>query len=203
MVRIIYTRRDSFYRPKREGRIISSFDEFLELLLDELNNRSCPESIISFRYRDKQAPENLRSHRLWGKDRETIESQGGEPSTQPCSRCGIRFSTNLMENGLCNNCRSGGKAESQPGGSQDRKASPSVSDKAQRQAYEVLGCDENDSDEVIKRRHRELAKEFHSNRLSPEASCDRVKQCQRQILQSAGGLRDHNDYKKGNPLTCS
>jgi DnaJ like chaperone protein len=43
----------------------------------------------------------------------------------------------------------------------------------------VLGCDERDSDEIIKRRHRELAKEFHADRL-----CDRT---------SPGGIHHANE----------
>jgi DnaJ-domain-containing protein 1 len=174
MVRIRYRRPNSFYSPKREGRFVSSFDELLDLLLDELINRPGPVSGASFILREQSARENLRSHRLWEADRQTIGRQKNEPSNQPCSRCGIKFSRNLMKNGLCNNCRSGGKAESQDPGHQDRGVSPPVSDKALREAYEILGCDENDSDDIIKRRHRELAKEFHSDRLSPGASCDRI-----------------------------
>lgn len=174
MVRIIYRRRNSFYRPRRERRLVSSFDELLDLLLDELVSRPGPTFDTYFTHREQPVSENLRSHRLWEENRGTIGRQGGEPSTQRCSHCGIKFSTNLMKNGLFNNCTSAGNAESEAGGPQDRGVSPSVSDKALRQAYQVLGCDENDSDEVIKRRHRELAKEFHSDRLSPGASCDRV-----------------------------
>jgi DnaJ-domain-containing protein 1 len=174
MVRIIYRRRNSFYRPRRERRLVSSFDELLDLLLEELVSRPGPSFDTYFTHRDKPVSENLRSHRLWEENRETIGRRGCEPSTQRCSHCGMKFSTNLMKNGLCNHCRSTGNAESEAGGPQDPGFSSSVSDIALRQAYQVLGCDESDSDEVIKRRHRELAKEFHSDRLSPGASCDRV-----------------------------
>jgi DnaJ-domain-containing protein 1 len=146
----------------------------LDLLLDELVSRPGPTFDTYFTHREQPVSENLRSHRLWEENRETIGRQAGEPSTQRCSHCGIKFSTNLMKNGLCNNCTSAGTAESEAGGTRDRGVNPSVSDKALRQAYQVLGCDENDSDEVIKRRHRELAKEFHSDHLSPGTSCDRI-----------------------------
>lgn len=174
MVRIIYRRRSSFYRPRRERRLVSSLDELLDLLLDELVSRPGPTFETYFTHREQPVSENLRSHRLWEENRETIGRQGGEPSTQRCSHCGIKFSINLMKNGLCNNCTSTGNAESRAGGSQDRGVSPSVSDKVLRQAYEVLGCDENDSDEIVKRRHRDLAKEFHSDHLSPGTSCHRI-----------------------------
>jgi DnaJ-domain-containing protein 1 len=174
MVRIIYRRRNSLYRPRREERLVSSLDEFLDLLMDELVSRPGPTFDKYFTRREQPVQENLSSHRLWQENRETIGRQGDGPATQPCSLCGIRFSTNLLKGGLCNNCRLGSNAESEAGAPKDRRACPSVSDKALRQAYEILGCDENDPDETIKRRHRELAKEFHSDRLSLGASCDTV-----------------------------
>lgn len=174
MVRIIYRRSNPFYRPRRDGRPAGVFDECLELLLEELINSPDSAFATYFTARKQPVPENLGSRRLWEENRETIGCQGDGPATQPCSLCGIRFSTNLLKGSLCNNCRSGGNTESEAGTPQDRRVSTSFSDKALRHAYEILGCDENDPDEIIKRRHRELAREFHSDRLSPRASFDRI-----------------------------
>lgn len=175
MVRLIYRRANSINHTRRKGRLVSSFDELLDALLGELFNRPGfgPKSSVSFGHRGQPVPENLRSHGPWEEHHNKTEHQA-KPLTQPCSNCGIRFSTNLMKDGVCHNCGSGDKDESEGKGPQDRRVNPSVSDKALRQAYQVLGCDEKDSDEMIKRRHRELAKEFHADRISPEASCDRI-----------------------------
>ena len=98
-----------------------------------------------------------------------------ESSTYPCNICGIRFSANLLENGTCHGCRSREDRSSQNQGCGETKVNTPISQTSLRQAYQTLGCEHKDSDEIIKKRHRELAKEFHSDRLSQEASPEHVR----------------------------
>lgn len=71
-----------------------------------------------------------------------------------------------MKDGICHNCRSQSEAH------HNRKLNDQgvCASSTLKQAYQVLGCAEQDSDQTIKKRHRELAKEFHSDRLSQEVS---------------------------------
>jgi hypothetical protein len=175
MVRI-YIRPNSSNRPRKAGRPFGSFDELFDLLLNELTNSPGfgPAYGTSFTQRGEPVPESPHSCLMSEGFRDRIRPQKGRPSTQSCSSCGIKFSANLMINGVCHNCSSGGKGKSEEGSSQGRGLRPPVSDKTLKQAYGVLGCDEKDSDEMVKRRHRELAKEFHADRISPGASCEKV-----------------------------
>jgi hypothetical protein len=88
------------------------------------------------------------------------------PSVPACRRCGgIRFSENLIQDGLCNNCRAGYGSDSHRTTGRRRRPRSSPSDSALRKAYEVLGTNETASDEVIKGRYRKLVKECHADCL--------------------------------------
>lgn len=176
MGKFIYRRTKSAPDSRWRARHVRSVDDLFDLLLDQLldHRRIMLESEGFYRQRAQPVFKGLHTCREHKEHRHKIGHQSGEPSTSPCSRCGIRFSANLMKEGICRNCRSDGMAESEDDSPHDRGVTPSVSDRALRQAYRVLGCDEKDPDEIIKRRHRELAKEFHADRLSPEASSERI-----------------------------
>lgn len=93
-----------------------------------------------------------------------------------CRVCGIRFSPNMLRDGVCNACHS-------PHGTEHREETPPprqrdrVSSIDLRTAYRILGCDETASPEEIRNIRRALVKECHSDRLPPEAS--------RQCVESA------------------
>lgn len=92
------------------------------------------------------------------------------PATYPCRRCGMRFSPNLMQDGLCNRCRSTDNDEAEGQTRTERATRQTVPSEHLRRAYEILGCKEHDPDYLIKKRRRELAREFHADRLSRGAS---------------------------------
>ena len=141
------------------NRTLESLDDLLDLMLDELFGRPTvvlkSTGFLGQHGRPMPGP-------VISEQRQTRMANERRQSGIPCSCCGMRFSANLMKDGICHNCKPHGQA------GHDRKPNdqgiciPSTL----KQAYQVLGCAEQDSDQTIKKRHRELAKEFHSDRLS-------------------------------------
>ncbi len=100
---------------------------------------------------------------------------GTDVSTSACRGCGMRFSANLMEDGLCNNCRDHDdeceteqRKTGKTGGSPERVHL--------RHAYETMGCEATETDESIKRRRRELVKDCHADSLPQGLPLDRIRE---------------------------
>lgn len=141
------------------NRPLEYLDDLLDLMLDELFGR--PSVVLKstgfFGQHGRPMPGPGISEQ-----RQTRMANERRQSGIPCSCCGMRSSANLMKDGICHNCKSHGQA------GHDRKPNDRgiFAPSTLKQAYQVLGCAEQDSDQTIKKRHRELAKEFHSDRLS-------------------------------------
>lgn len=187
MVWFLFRRPIHTQRVKRSETLFRSVDDLFDLLMDGLTRYPPPEYEVKWRGFCRQcgAPysESPRTHGLCGKcSNERVNREAG-PSTLPCAGCGMRFSANLMRDGLCNNCRSGNRIDGQNSRHDSSRPSRPVSEVALRRAYQVLGCDENDSDESIRKRHRELAKELHADSLSHEASPERITEANDQFCR--------------------
>ncbi len=142
-----------------------SLEDILDLMLDQLLGRPVvvPNSRIFIRRHDRSVRPDRISEPQY---HEKITNPRGPSATVPCSCCGMRFSANLMKSGMCHNCGSKGDGAGQNRDCREQIGTP----RTLKEAYQVLGCSEQDSDEIIKKRHRELAKEFHSDRLSRQTA---------------------------------
>ena len=176
MVWFIYRRSESLLGPRQKDRLVRSFDGLFDLLLKQLLAHPRldlqPRGFVE--QRSRPFPEGLQAPAIGEQHQGKMAKDRGEPATYPCSCCGMKFSANLMKDSTCQSCSSAGRAESQRESPGDRGACKPFSSMTVRQAYQVLGCDEKDSDETNKRRHRELAKQFHTDLLSRRASRDRI-----------------------------
>jgi DnaJ-domain-containing protein 1 len=148
----------------RTNRPLEYLDDLLGLMLDELFGR--PSVVLESRDFLGQHGRPMRGPGISEQHQTRMANERGQSPSIPCSCCGMRFSANLMKDGICHNCRSQSEAH------QDRKPNDQgvCAPSTLKQAYQVLGCAEQDTDQTIKKRHRELAKEFHSDRLSQEVS---------------------------------
>jgi hypothetical protein len=177
MVRFLYRLPRRHLRQRQEDFTIRVFDDLFDLLLNQLASK--PRHFHNARRFCRKCGQFLSevsdSTVLCDKCRTNTRHHKIESSTYPCNICGIRFSANLLENGTCRGCRSREDRSSQNQGCGETKVNTSISQMSLKQAYQTLRCDFNDSDEIIERRHRELAKEFHSDRLSLEASPEQIR----------------------------
>jgi hypothetical protein len=108
MAWIIYSRSKSLLRPTRKDRPVISFDDLFDLLLNELlaDPDLAPRSRSILDQLYEPSPEDLSSHVIHEGYQVKVTIRGGESSTHPCSCCGMRFSVNLMKDGICRNCSS-------------------------------------------------------------------------------------------------
>ena len=177
MVWFVFRGSTSFENQIRRDSGLKSLDEIFELLLNQRVNTprfvSKPERLC--RQCGKSYTEDLYARDLCEKCLSKNTGQRIRPSTYPCNNCGIRFSVNLLKNGLCNGCRKCGQSTTEHESPGNRRVEPSISDKAVSEAYQTLGCDESDADEIIKRRRRELAKEFHADHMSQGTLPDHIR----------------------------
>jgi hypothetical protein len=185
MLWLVYRGLQSFQTEIRHDIVVKSDDHLFDLLLNRLvgPSRFSSESKEFYRKCGQSYTEGLHENSLFEESRSNKTSQRSEPSTYPCNNCGIRFSANLMENGICNGCRKGRQSTSENANRGNREVGASITHTALNEAYQILGCGEKDSDEIIKDRHRELAKEFHADHLSHGTSLDQIRHANESFCQ--------------------
>jgi DnaJ-domain-containing protein 1 len=152
----------------RTNRPLESLDDLLDLMLDELFGR--PTVVLKSTGFLGQHGRPMPGPGI-SEQRQTRMANERRQFGIPCSCCGMRSSANLVKDGICHNCGSHGQADHDGKPNDQGICAPSTL----KQAYQVLGCVEQDPDETIKKRHRELAKEFHSDRLSQGASPEGIR----------------------------
>ncbi|MGC8659740.1 MAG: hypothetical protein ACP5U1_11755, partial [Desulfomonilaceae bacterium] len=157
MVWFLFRDWTSFEDQLLSGRRPKSLDEIFDLLLTLRDN---PSRFVSqpkrfCRQSSRPYTEGPSSGGFSEKCRTNHCIPGPKLSTYPCVSCGMRFSPNLLQNGLCNVCRRVEESDTAHKGRSYRRGNIPVSDKELSDAYQTLGCDKNDPDEVIKNRRRE------------------------------------------------
>jgi hypothetical protein len=94
-------------------------------------------------------------------------SRSKHASTGPCHVCGRIVATYTLHDGVCERCRlddhTNSSGHRQKGDDNSRPFGENRNDLGA--AYQFLQCKETDSDSVIKKKFREMAKQCHPDRL--------------------------------------